>query len=809
MDLPKAPHVRLKLLCLRRGLAAVLLTLLTVLPAPPVAGQTEQRPPRVETIKFTGNVPWYSLGATIEVTVTFSEAVVVTGRPQLALPIGSTTRYADYHSGSSSPAVVFHYTVTATDEDTDGVAIAANALALNGGSIKSTAAIDADITHDQTHSWPLTIDGIAPVLQTAAVYGARLVLLYNELLWENAGTPARAYTVMVNDEARTVTRVSISGRTVALSLDSAVEATDRVTVRYTVGTHPVRDWVDNNVAALSNQAVTTSAPSVTRLEITSVPAARHTYAGGEVIEVTVTFSESVTVTGAPQLWLAFSSTGRYQRVAQYVSGSGTTALVFRHVVTAGISRGVAFFLRFLGYGDPEFGDEAPDGLSIAADALHLNDGTIRDSDSHDAWLKLDALTNAEGHKVDGRWPELVSQSAGPLVVNRATLTVRYDETLDTNSVPPSAAFKVTVNDAPNAVTSVSITASTVTVTLRTPVRASDTVRLSYTAPTESGVPPIQDVVGNNAADFNHSVRNDTVGVTVTAANPLAVAEGGSHTYTVVLDSQPTHAVTITPASDDAGAATVSPVSHTFTPANWDTARSFTVSGLSDEDTQDERVRVSHQAASDDAKYDGIVVGSVAVAVTDDDTPQPQEQDPPSEAESELQQQAQDPPIKLTGTNGPDDLEGGDGDDLLIGKKGDDVLRGGKGDDELRGGKGADELHGGRGADTLVGGNGDDELHGDRGADRLLGGNGDDIYTGGPGADRFVFFSGETGDKVITDFGDGADRIVLRPAAEPWPSVAAIIAGEVAEPEGYWVYTLAAGLTVETDTPLEVEDFLVK
>ena len=176
---------------------------------------------------------------------------------------------------------------------------------------------------------------------------------------------------------------------------------------------------------------------------------------------------------------------------------------------------------------------------------------------------------------------------------------------------------------------------------------------------------------------------------------------------------------------------------------------------------------------------------------------------------QVQQQAQDPPLELTGTNGPDDLEGGDGDDELRGKKGDDVLRGGKGADELRGGKGADELHGGRGADTLVGGNGADELHGDRGADRLLGGNGDDIYTGGPGADRFVFFSGETGDKVITDFGDGDDRIVLRPAAEPWPSVAAIIASEVEEPEGYFVYTLADGLTVETDIPLEVEDFLVK
>ena len=146
--------------------------------------------------------------------------------------------------------------------------------------------------------------------------------------------------------------------------------------------------------------------------------------------------------------------------------------------------------------------------------------------------------------------------------------------------------------------------------------------------------------------------------------------------------------------------------------------------------------------------------------------------------------------------------------MLAGKQGDDLLAGKGGNDELRGGKGNDELHGGRGADTLYGGNGDDRLYGDRGADKLLGGNGDDTYTGGPGADRFVFFSGETGDKIITDFGDGSDQIVLRTEAFAWPSVADIIAGVVAQGDRYLVYTLSPGLTVETDVPLRPEDFRV-
>ena len=46
--------------------------------------------------------------------------------------------------------------------------------------------------------------------------------------------------------------------------------------------------------------------------------------------------------------------------------------------------------------------------------------------------------------------------------------------------------------------------------------------------------------------------DDTARVTVKTANPLAVAEGGDNTYTVVLDSQSTHDVTVTLASGDGG-----------------------------------------------------------------------------------------------------------------------------------------------------------------------------------------------------------------------------------------------------------------
>ena len=292
------------------GLCADVTLTLTVTAATAVEGQTDI--PRVEKVAFTDGKAIYILDDIIEVTVTFSEVVAVTGTPQIALTIGSMTRHADYQSGPPSTDLVFHYTVADTDEAPDGVTIDANALKPNGGSIKrNNADIDADLAHE-AHYDPMyekEVDGITPVLWTAAVHGARLVLTYSDTIWLYSRTPASAYTVMVNNAVREVSDVAISDRAVTLSLASAVTPTDQVTVSYTVETRPIQDRAGNIVAALTDHAVTTSAPSVSSLAISSAPAARQTYAGGEVIELTVTFSESVTVTGTPQLLLSFRRQG--------------------------------------------------------------------------------------------------------------------------------------------------------------------------------------------------------------------------------------------------------------------------------------------------------------------------------------------------------------------------------------------------------------------------------------------------------------------------------------------------------------------
>ena len=118
----------------------------------------------------------YKLNDVIDVTVTFNDAVTVTGAPQIDLTTGTTVRQADYKSGSTTTQLLFQSTVQADDEDTDGATINANGLKLNGGSIrKKDSTINADLAHDaQTDQSGHRVDGVVPTLIDAKVEGRRV-----------------------------------------------------------------------------------------------------------------------------------------------------------------------------------------------------------------------------------------------------------------------------------------------------------------------------------------------------------------------------------------------------------------------------------------------------------------------------------------------------------------------------------------------------------------------------------------------------------------------------------------------------------
>jgi hypothetical protein len=140
----------------------------------------------------------------------------------------------------------------------------------------------------------------------------------------------------------------------------------------------------NWAAAIVTYMADLSTPTITSV---SGPASG-TYIIGQHLDFTVAFSENVTVTGAPYVGLTIGSTARN---ATYLSGSGSSNLVFRYTVANG--------------------DSDTDGIATAS-AITLSGGTIRNSAANNATLTFTA-PDTSGVLVDGIAPTVtVNQAAG-------------------------------------------------------------------------------------------------------------------------------------------------------------------------------------------------------------------------------------------------------------------------------------------------------------------------------------------------------------------------------------------------------------
>ena len=220
--------------------------------------------PTVSSVAFTstpasGQNNTYKLKDTLDVTVTFSEAVTATGAPQVDLTIGSTPRQADYESGSTTTQLLFEYAVQVADEDDNGAAINENGLKLNSGRIfllKNSVTVNADLAHSAVANQSRhKVDGVAPTPTKAEVDGTKLTLTYGETLVSNPKPANSDFAVTVDSETRSVTAVAVSNTKVTLTLASAVNTGETVALAYTPGTNPIRDRAWNPAGALSNLAV--------------------------------------------------------------------------------------------------------------------------------------------------------------------------------------------------------------------------------------------------------------------------------------------------------------------------------------------------------------------------------------------------------------------------------------------------------------------------------------------------------------------------------------------------------------------------
>jgi hypothetical protein len=168
----------------------------------------------------------------------------------------------------------------------------------------------------------------------------------------------------------------------------------------------------------NNYAIDSLPPSVISV---NVPA-NDTYVAGQSLDFTVNLSEAVIVDtsgGTPRIAVTLDSGGIVY--ADYISGSGSSALMFRLTVASG-----------------QFDSN---GISVG-DSISLNSGTLRDNLSNAALTALNGIGDTSGVRVDAQVPAVVSVSVpGNGAYNSGdvlTFTVNTSESVlvDTSSGTP-------------------------------------------------------------------------------------------------------------------------------------------------------------------------------------------------------------------------------------------------------------------------------------------------------------------------------------------------------------------------------------
>ena len=216
--------------------------------------------PEIRELRLGGSPqgPAYAAGDEIQVAVLFSERLTVSGEPRLTFELGGGQRTAIVASQSTLYDLNFTYTVAAGEMDIDGVSVPAGRIDLNGGTIEDRAGnaalldfpgVEASLSHK--------VDGVKPVLLTAAVNQDLLTLTYGEGLRAGSQTPDKDdFTVEVGGVDRSVSSVVVNGGAVELTLATAVGSADTgIMVSYTQGSNPIQDLVGNRAEALNDQAV--------------------------------------------------------------------------------------------------------------------------------------------------------------------------------------------------------------------------------------------------------------------------------------------------------------------------------------------------------------------------------------------------------------------------------------------------------------------------------------------------------------------------------------------------------------------------
>ena len=474
----------------------------------------------------------YAGGDRINVTVTFSESITVTGTPRIGLIFDgggqSETKYANYSRGSGSTELIFRYLVAETDNDSNGIGIKDNAVDLNSGSLGD--AVGNSVS-------PLTFTAPSN-LSSVLIDGdkANVILSKGDLsVDENEGIGA--YTVRLS-------KVPSSNVVVILSVGNF------------------------NVAGLSTGGDSPSSSLNLTFE---------------------TDDSNGKLWSDPQTVIV---TGVNDDVDNDVGSRQGRSTTITHVVSSGDS-------NYDGLNASSLDVISLDDDVIGSIELTLNPGNVEES----VGRRLIAVSAAFNESTSGGQAssDVVLPENLVLSTSVRSKTAREAEDFDTVS-----AFDITIYDG-NRTGSGAFDLTVVDDEIN-----ENNETLSVSASNNFGlrVPPVALTINDN----------DEKGITVSVSSLSVIESGGTKTYTVKLDSEPTGPVTVSVRSSDTSVITVSPATLTFEADDnngklWSDPQTVTVLGLDDSsNVSNRRVTISHRVSG--GGYTGISVDDVSVTNID-------------------------------------------------------------------------------------------------------------------------------------------------------------------------------------------------
>ena len=292
---------------------------------------------------------YYKAGDSIIIAVTFHSDVVVTGTPLLHLATGGLGREAVYTGGSGTPVLTFEYTVQLGDTSIALDYGGTNSLILNGGTIKSACTNrDAIIVlappgemgslsqnskiildTEPPTAIDISLQNIIPNkgVLTLTVHGGPL----SDTSWHDIFNHIRANTANGDHWITGITDTDLimtltdDGVTATISNTSDIDGI--ITRNFVIPVAKIVDRAGNTISEDMN--IRSYVVAVTGVSSNMIDGY---YKEGDVIEVTIHFSDSVDVSGTPLLQLATGGSGQE---AVYKEGSGTSALTFEYIVQPG------------------------------------------------------------------------------------------------------------------------------------------------------------------------------------------------------------------------------------------------------------------------------------------------------------------------------------------------------------------------------------------------------------------------------------------------------------------------------------------